>query len=116
VRESDGAVFLRVWQDQKVKLDGKMHMMVTHHSAYVGNENSPGYTERLQHVELAKSGRPVYMIMCIVKDPEEFPRKIDRFIKDDIFIGGEIVDYDGDTWIEQSGRVSACNIIHPDSR
>ena len=104
VRESDGAVFLRVWQDEKVKIDGRTFMMVTHHAAYVGNESSPGYRERMQHVELAKSGSTVYMIVCIVRDAEESPRKIDRFIKDDVFIGGEIIDYNGDTWIEQAGR------------
>ncbi len=110
VRESDGAVFLRVWQDRKIRLNGKSYMMVTHHGAYVGNESSPGYRERLQHVELARKGSKVYMVICIVKDPDVAPREIKSFIKDDVFIGGEIIEHDGDTWIEQSGRVDRFSI------
>ena len=110
VRESDGAVFLRVWQDQKIRIDGKSYMLVTHHAAYVGNESSLGYTERLGHVDLARKGSKVYMIICIVKDPDAIPREIGSFIKDDVFLGGEIIDHEGDTWIEQAGRVDRYSI------
>ena len=106
VRESDGAVFLRVWQDQKVRLDDKIYMMVTHHAAYVGKESSPGYKERLAQVALVRAGSPVYMIVCIVEDPNAKPRKIKSFIADDLFPGGEVIEHDGDIWIEQSGRVN----------
>ncbi len=110
VRESDGAIFLRVWQDQKVRLDGKTYMMVTHHDAYVGNESSPGYRERLQHVSLARAGRPVYMIMCSVDDPEASPRKIKSFNKNDVFVGGELIERDGDTWLEFADRVDSWSV------
>jgi hypothetical protein len=110
VRESDGVVFLRVWQDQKVQLDGKTYMMVTHHAAYVGNESRPGYRERLAQVELVRTGSPVYMIVCIVEDPNARPRKIKSFIADDLFPGGEVIEHDGDTWIEQIGRVDRFSI------
>ena len=105
VRESDGVVFLRVWQDRKIRLDGKTYMMVTHHEAYVGNESSLGYIERLAHVDLVRGGRPVYMIVCIAKDTNARPRKIKSFIADDLFLGGEMIEHDGETWIEQAGRV-----------
>ena len=110
VREADGAVFLRVWQDQKVRLDGKTYMMVTHHDAYVGNKSSPGYRERLQHVELARDGRPTYMIMCLVDDPEASPRIIKSFNKDDVFVGGELIEHDGDAWLEFADRVDSRSV------
>ena len=110
VRESDGAVFLRVWQDQKVRIDGKTYMLVTHHAAYVGNESSLGYRERLRHINLAREGSKIYMIMCIAKDPNAVPRKVGSYINDDVFLGGEIIDHEGDTWIEQSGRVARFSI------
>ena len=110
VRESDGVVFLRVWQDQKVRLDGKTYMMVTHHAAYVGNESSPGYKERLAQVALVRAGSPVYMIICIVGDPNARPRKIKSFIVDDVFQGGEVIEHEGDTWIEQAGRVDRFSV------
>ena len=111
VRESDGAVFLRVWQDQKIRRDGKSYMMITHHQAYAANESSPGCRERIRQVELAKTGHTVYMIACIVKDTDERPRKIERFIEDDVFLGGEIIEHHGDTWIEQAGRVDIRSLL-----
>lgn len=110
VRDSDGVVFLRVWQDRKVRLDGKTYMMVTHHAAYVGNESSPGYKERLAQVASVRAGSPVYMIVCIVEDPDARPRKIKSFIADDLFVGGEVIEYDGDIWIEQAGRVDRFSV------
>jgi len=106
VRESDGAVFLRVWQDQTKTVDGRRYALVTHHEAYIGNEGSPGYRERLSHVALAESGRPVYLVMCLVRDPNERPRKIKSFNKDDVFVGGAVIEMGGDKWIELADRVS----------
>jgi hypothetical protein len=110
VRPSDGAIFLRVWQDQKIRLNGKSYMLVTHHAAYVGNESSPGYRERLGHIDLAREGRTIFMVICIAKDPDAVPRTIGSFIEDDVFLGGEIVDHEGDRWIEQAGRVDRFSI------
>ncbi len=75
-------------------------MMVTHHEKYVVNEAALGYQERLAHVDTIRSGAPCYMIMCVVKDPDASPRKIQSFDKDRIFVGGRIVERDGDTFIE----------------
>jgi len=110
IRESDGAIFLRVCQDRKMRLDGKTYMMVTHHEAYVGNESSPGYRERLQQVELARDGRPVYMVMCLVKDPEGRPRIIKSFNKDEVFVGGQLIEHDDNTWVELIDRVDSRSV------
>jgi hypothetical protein len=85
-------------------------MLVTHHAAYVGNESSPGYRERLGHVELAREGSKVFMVICIAKDPDAIPRGVASFIEDDVFLGGEIIDHEGDCWIEQAGRVDRFSI------
>ena len=113
MRESDNAVFLRVWQDRKTYVDGKWYMMVTHHEAYAGNESSPGYRERLEHVELIRSGSPVYMIMCLVEDPNASPRKIKSFNRNDIFVGGDVIEEDGNSWVELADRVPSTDISNP---
>ena len=110
VRDSDGAIFLRVWQDQKIRVNSKTFMMVSHHAAYVGNEGSPGYRERLQHLELLRAGRPVYMIMCLVEDSDASPRIIKSFNKNDVFIGGQLIEHDGDTWLELADRIDSRSI------
>ena len=110
VRESDGVIFLRVWQDQKIRIDDKTYMLATHNAAYAGNESSPGYKERLAHLELAREGTKVYMIMCIVKDPDAVPRSVKSFIEDDVFLGGEVIEHEGDSWIEQAGRLDRFSI------
>jgi hypothetical protein len=42
VRADDQAVFLRVWQDRKIKQDGHWFMMVTHHEKYLDKETILG--------------------------------------------------------------------------
>ncbi len=105
IRKSDGAVILRVWQDEKIKTDGRHFMRITHHKSYVGNEDNEGYKERNKHAELVKNGSKCYMVMCIVKDPKAEPREIKSFITDDIFVGGEVIEKDGDTWVEFADRI-----------
>ncbi len=105
VRASDGAVFLRVWQDRKVVRDRVSIMMLTHHSKYVGKQENLGYRERLEQVQLVKDGAPCYMVMCLVADPEASPRTIKSFNKTDVFVGGEVLDFDGDTWIKVAKRL-----------
>ncbi len=105
VRESDGAVILRVWQDEKVKLDGRHFMKITHHKSYIGNEDNDGYRERNKHAELIRNGGKCYMVMCLVKDSKAEPREIKSFNSNDIFVGGEVIDRDGDTWVEFVDRI-----------
>ena len=76
----------------------------------LANSTFPGYREWLRHVDLARKGSKVYMVICTVKDPDAVPRKIGSFIKDDVFLGGEVIDHEGDIWIEQAGRVDRFSI------
>jgi hypothetical protein len=66
---------------------------------------SPGYQERLEHLARVKNGAMCYMVICVVKDKDVYPRKIKRFNSDELYLGGKLMDYDGDSWLEIVGRV-----------
>ena len=80
-------------------------MRITHHKSYVGSEGNEGYKERNRHAGLVQNGSKYYMVMCVANDPKEMPRKIQSFNSDDIFVGGEVVMRDGDTWVEFADRI-----------
>jgi hypothetical protein len=103
VRVRDGAVFLCVWQDRMTKHTGRWFMMVTHH-AYQPNKEDPGYQERLGHIDLIRHGAPSYMVMCVARDIEAVPRKMQSFNSDAIFVGGQLVELGHEMWIERVDR------------
>lgn len=120
-RLSDGAVFLRVWQDLKFVEDGQAYMLVdarTH-----DDTDSLGYHERVRHLQSVRDGAPCFLVMCVAKDVEASPRTIKEFNDLEVFVGGGIVDTpvdfvfprqtsphvlpfceDGATWVRLSGR------------
>jgi hypothetical protein len=104
IRLEDGTVFLRVWQDRKTKHDGRWFMMVTHREKYLGNEDNPGYQERLAHVDRIRAGARCYMIMCLAEDVNATPRSIKSFNSEEIFVGGQVMELNGDTWVELADR------------
>jgi hypothetical protein len=101
---ADGTVVLRVWQNETKRIDGKLCMQLTHHQAFAGRETNLGYQERLAHVERVRSGAKCQMIMCIPKDTKSEPRAIKRFIEREVFIGGGVIDHDGDFWVPIAAR------------
>lgn len=44
------------------------------------------------------------MIMCRARDPMATPREIAGFNRDDIFIGGKLLEADGHVWLELADR------------
>jgi len=111
VRESDGAVFLRVWQDRKKVLDGVMYMMVTHHGAFKDDPDNLGYRERNDQVEQIRTGRPCFLIMCLAKDVTKSPREIKSFNSDWVFVGSEVVDIEGDSYVKVCDKVRLKSVI-----
>jgi hypothetical protein len=105
VREADGAVFLRVWQDRKIVENKKLIMKITHHAKYVEDPDNYGWKERLSHIEIIRTGAPCYLIMCRAKDVEALPREIAGWNEKEVFVGGALREMDGDTWIEIKGRI-----------
>lgn len=108
VRQSDGVVFLRVWQDGHIKLDDKRFV-------WIGSTNQPssslGGNERLRHIELIESGSPCYMVMCLAVDPQAETRKIKSFNSESLFSGGELRLSDGKYLLEIKDRVPLKRIV-----
>ncbi|WP_440615259.1 hypothetical protein [Cysteiniphilum sp. 6C5] len=108
---NDGIVCLRIWQDEKEKLDDKrLFFRLTNHQKYIDRQDDLGYKERLKHIELILSGAEVYLIMCKAKDGDAVPRSIESYNKKDLFVGGDIADFDGDKWIEMHRRIPISEI------
>jgi hypothetical protein len=104
-------VVLRVWQDKKRKIDGKWCMMVTHHDKYTDNPENLGYQERCSQVTQVKAGARCFMIMCLVAGPEAAPRIIKSHNEKDLFIGGEIIEQDGDSWVNMAERKPVSDFV-----
>ncbi len=100
----DGAVVLRVWQNETKRINGKTHIRLTHHQAFVGNEGDMGYQERLRHAAQIQAGAQCYMVMCEPRDTNEIPRVIKAFNERELFLAGEIVELAGDLWAPLAAR------------
>ena len=113
VRDGDGAVFLRVWQDRKFVDDERVPVMqITDHEKYANAPYKPGWEERLKHIELVRKGAKCYLVMCRAKDPNVSPREIAGWNKREVFVGGELREVKGDTWIEAIRRVPISEIAN----
>ena len=94
-----GEVFLRVWQDQTRKINEKMYVRVTDY-AYSGGSADLGFSERQRHIAKLREGFKGFVIFCIPKSPVTAPRSIQNFVKDKIFPTAEIIEIDGDVWVQ----------------
>ena len=113
VRSVDGAVFLRVWQDRRVVENRIAMMMITHHEKYAEDPENLGYQERMKHVDLVRNGANCYLIMCEAEDVHAVPRKIKRYNDREVFVGGEIREMNGDTWVKIVDRLPASAVQLP---
>ena len=103
----DGVVFLRVWQDETTRHEGKRYMRVTKHSVFADDLGNLGYQERLKHLEVIRSGARAYMVMCEAA-PDKLPeREILDYNADEVFEGGSLIAINGDSWLELNHRVAA---------
>jgi hypothetical protein len=109
-RPSDGVVFLRVWQDECSRLDGKSFVRVTAHEFFKDRPDNLGFAERLSHLSLLRAGTPCYMIMCHAEDTKAHPRSIAGYNDRELFVGGSVIEFDGDTWIELKARVPVSHL------
>jgi hypothetical protein len=100
----DGAVFLRVWQDEQRKIDGSWFTQVTFRNFFNDNPSNLGCLERLKHVELVRSGAPSFMVMCLAKDVAASPREVASFDRNDVFVGGRLIEVEGNHWLERVAR------------
>lgn len=116
VRPSDGAVFLRVWQDEFRTQDGRQFVRVTHHDSQEEDLRSSGDRERLQHIEQIRQGATCYLVMCQATDVNATPRAVKQFNEQEVFMAGEVVELDGELWIELGSRVPIRQAMPPKGR
>ena len=106
----DGKVFLRVWQDETRKHEGRRYMRVTKHAVFAEDLSNLGYQERLRQLELVRAGSPSFMVMCEL-NPAKLPeREILDFNREEVFRGGSLIEIEGDSWLELVERVAAKDI------
>ena len=110
-RASDGAVFLRVWQDLKKVDGGRRYLLLDLHHGVPGDPKNLGHQERLRHIEAVRGGARCYLVMCIAVDVQARPRTILDFHDADIFVGGELMEKDGSLWIEMAGRRPVSDVL-----
>lgn len=111
VRANDGMVFLRVWQNETLKIEGRIFILLTDNEYFQNNDpKNLGYIERLNHVGMVEAGATTYMIMCEPKDVNVTPRSIKSFNSRELFLGGHIAKVNGETWLEMKARVPVENI------
>ena len=101
INRNSGEIFLRVWEDETLKLDGKRYVLLTNKARFEGTSDF-GYRERKEHIELIKAGHPRYLIFCFAKDAKATPRQLKTYQGDRIFPADELIEHDGDIWIEFS--------------
>ena len=103
-RDSDGTLFLRVWQDETRKFDGKLYVQVTAHDWFKNDQGNLGYAERVRHVEALRQGAPAFAVMCVAKDTNASPRVIQTFDRNNLFVGGSLRHEGAEEWLELKGR------------
>ena len=109
VRAGDGAVFLRVWQDECKTLEGRRCVLVSRAEAL--REDDLGRAERAAQVLLIKGGARCFLVMCLAKDPKASPRVIERFNREELFEGGGVIVEEGNTWLELAGRTRVDEVM-----
>lgn len=95
VRDGDGAVILRAWQDYMVKDSCGWRILVS--KKHKGTGSKQGLAERKRHLELLDAGAPGYSIICRAEDINAKVRKIKSFSRD-LWEITTIVDIDDQLW------------------
>ena len=111
-RPSDGAIFLRVFQEEKWIADGRLHMAIGWDVELMGDDQRLGYLERMRHVAAIRAGAPCFMVMCSPQDPSAGLGiwRIAFFDEDDVRVGGNWSIAIARTYIEVVGRKPAIDM------
>jgi hypothetical protein len=108
VRERDGLVFLRVWEDLVRSVDGSR---MVHVFGDAGESQSVGLRERQRQLDLVRGGATCYLVFCIAADPNVEPRTIVGFNARNLARGGRLVERGDGTWIEVGDSVPAEQVM-----
>ena len=110
-RKSDGAIFLRAWQDETLRINGIYHVCILNMSLPESILSSNGIKERMQHIEMIRSGAQAYIVMIRAVNPHAIPREIASFNEKDIFVGGQLLEQDDKIWLSYTKRIPAREIM-----
>jgi len=106
----DGVVFLRAWQDETLKIEGRRYIWVVQHSEFINDPNNLGYQERMRHIDLVRAGAKCYIVM-VEADPTKLPTRIIKsYNSDEVFSTGVLRNHEGGDWIELLQRVPASQV------
>jgi hypothetical protein len=100
VRPDDGAVFLKVWRDRMRTHDGAQFAQVTVRARFRDDPGNFRHRAREQQVDQVRAGSPCYLMECVAADPTARPRRVQWFNAAQVFPGGQVVELDGECWIE----------------
>ena len=68
--------------------------------AYSGGSTDLGFSERQRHIEKLRKGCKGFIIFCVPQSTFAAPRKIQSYVEDKIFPTGDIIEIDGDVWVQ----------------
>lgn len=108
VRDSDGVIFLRVWQDGSKKIGSKRYIWIFDEGL---QSSSLGADERLRHTRQLQAGCPCYLVMCEAVDTSAAIRAVRGFNKNEVFEAGELLLLDGVYRLELKRRVNAIGLF-----
>lgn len=97
----DGRVYLRCWNDEVIKYEGKTFIVVNR-----GTNRSLGAPERRRHLALVVAGAPCRAVMCVAKDVRAVPRVIASYQPELWILGNELVTIDGVQHLQALGTES----------
>jgi hypothetical protein len=113
----DGTVVLRVWNDFIQVIDGEECALVDYKPK--PGRKELGYRERLEHVNLLRSGRPCLMVLCTAEDDSHHVpdtgvvRRIVAFEAQTVLVGGGLVrQSDGRVWMRIADRRPAASVTN----
>lgn len=98
-----GHVYLRVWEDQIVDIDGVQHVLVARDRP---GYRSPGTAERDRHLALLRAGVPTFGVVCTAKNPSSPDNRSIRSFEDGYLLRlGEVSRDGADTYARVLGTV-----------
>ncbi len=97
--DGEDAVILRAWDDQsKYWFSGKLHWKIL--DMMHDRTNEAGYNERVNQIEAIRQGAQCFIVRIFAIDPETNTRKIRKFTKGYLWIGGALLQHEGNWYIE----------------
>ena len=99
----DGNVYLRVWEHEFRRIDGKRHALILRRQGgRDAHRRRPGRREREHHVERIQQGAKAFCVVCRAKDPKATPKAIASFDETPPLQGRRVVPQDGNLYLEVS--------------